>query len=419
MRNDNDLLFYNKDLDDVLRSHLDSAQQFVDKISQDRFLATDDDTIAEHVFSEMEIEPIKLYEDRMEREQEESKMDVSGDWRRNPFKDSGPIYVPSIRVSISIPFTGCKELWYLKPNHWRTSLPHGYIKCPNQAGIGCLELVIERPTDTNPEDYKKMLDDTLENIRFYLENQKKQLEQHHQTLKQKIKEAISRRRKNLEHHAAVSKVLNIPLKRREGAPDISQIPIKRKLIKPLPAPPKRNPEPGISDDDYEHILGVIRHEGRTYESTPETFAKHDEEELRDIILAHLNGHYQGDATGETFRRSGKTDIRIENKDRAAFVAECKVWRGTSELTQASDQLLGYLTWRDCKTALVIFNKTVAAFTEIQGKIPGIFESHANYEKSLDSKQAGEWRFLCRSQEDPERKVIIHVFLFNLYAGNGK
>jgi hypothetical protein len=51
-------------------------------------------------------------------------------------------------------------------------------------------------------------------------------------------------------------------------------------------------------DDVEKIteeqVNVIRHEGRSFEATPGTFVKHDEEELRDIILAHLNGHYEGD-----------------------------------------------------------------------------------------------------------------------------
>jgi hypothetical protein len=73
-----------------------------------------------------------------------------------------------------------------------------------------------------------------------------------------------------------------------------------------------------------NILTIIRHDGRTFEATPKTYAVHDEEELRDIIRAHLNGHYKGDATGETFRRAGKTDLRIEAESRTAFVAECKV-----------------------------------------------------------------------------------------------
>ena len=411
------VLFNNKDLSDVLTSHYDSAQRYVDKIVQEQFLATDDESIAENVFSEMEIQPIELYEDQKEMEQSESKMDVSHDRRRNPFSDSGPIYVPSLRGRISIPFTGCKELWYFKPNPWRYIFPRGYIQNPNHDGIGYLQLDIERPTDTDPEGYKNVLDETLENVRFFLVNQQKQLVQHHQALHNKIKEVIVRRRKSLEYHSAVNKVLDIPLKKREGSPDVSLIPIKRKLVKPLPPVSNKPSEPGITPENYGHILNVIRHEGRSFETAPGTFARHDEEELRDIILAHLNGHYQGDATGETFRRSGKTDIRIENENRAAFVAECKVWHGPAELTHAIDQLLSYLTWRDCKTSIIIFNKHIGRFTGIQQKIAGVFEGHPNYQRTLDSKHAGEWFFECYSKEDVERKVVIHVFMFNLYVAD--
>jgi hypothetical protein len=77
-------------------------------------------------------------------------------------------------------------------------------------------------------------------------------------------------------------------------------------------------------------LAIIRHEGRTFETTPKTSAKRDEEELRDIMLAHLNGHIQVDAAGEAFRRSGKTEIRIEDASRAALVAEYKVWEGSKK-----------------------------------------------------------------------------------------
>ena len=210
-------------------------------------------------------------------------------------------------------------------------------------------------------------------------------------------------------------LLNIPLAKRPGAPELAQIPIRRKLIKPLPPAPAAPTELGIRDEDYEHILTVIRHEGRTFETTPATFAVHDEEELRDIILAHLNGHYQGDATGEAFRRSGKTDIRIESDNRAAFVAECKVWRGPKELLAAVDQLLGYLTWRDCKAALVIFNKEVAGFAGIQEKLLPTLCEHPNCIRPIETNQPGEWRFCFRAADDPDRHITVHVFLFNLYV----
>ena len=47
MNNDRNLLFYDKDLSDVLQAHLDSAQKYVDKIPQDKFVATDDSKLQE------------------------------------------------------------------------------------------------------------------------------------------------------------------------------------------------------------------------------------------------------------------------------------------------------------------------------------------------------------------------------------
>jgi len=40
MHSNRDTLFYSKDLSDVLQGHLSSAQQYVEKIPQDQFLAT-------------------------------------------------------------------------------------------------------------------------------------------------------------------------------------------------------------------------------------------------------------------------------------------------------------------------------------------------------------------------------------------
>jgi hypothetical protein len=261
------------------------------------------------------------------------------------------------------------------------------------------------------------LDSELETIRFYVDAQRSQVESYNSSATGRIRQAVTARRERLKQQSGISDLLNIPLKARPGAPEVNPIHVARKLVRPLPPPPAAGykPEPGITDEDYDHILSVIRHEGRTFEATPKTFAVHDEEELRDIILAHLNGHYQGGATGETFRRNGKTDIRIEAENRAAFVAECKVWRGPKELLAAVDQLLGYLTWRDCKAAILVFNKANARFTELLSKVPETLEGHSHFKKSLGQKGDGEWRFIFRSLEDDLRQVIVNVFVFNLYV----
>lgn len=410
-------LFYSGDLDITLRNHFGQITSKVDQIQKDQLLATPEDDLVQHLYDSLEIEPLILHEDAAEMEQHEIRIDVSGYRDRNPFGDRGPIYVPGICVVVSIPYTGDPMLWKLKPNRWQAVLPHAEVRQPNREGIGYLDIVIEQPTDAPQEQIKQRLESELKTIRFYLEAQKSQIEEANSSAPDTIRRTIQARKERLKTHEGIVDLLGLLLKRRGDVPPTELIPIKRKLVKPLPPPPKSGykPEPGISNEDYEHILSVIRHEGRTFEATPKTYAVHDEEELRDIILAHLNGHYQGGATGETFRRAGKTDIRIENEERAAFVAECKVWRGAKELVAAIGQLLGYLTWRDCKAAIIIFNKNNARFTEILDKVPEVMKDHPKFKKNLGQKGDGEWRFVFSSAEDELRQVVVNVFVFNIYV----
>jgi hypothetical protein len=111
----------------------------------------------------------------------------------------------------------------------------------------------------------------------------------------------------------------------------------------------------------------------------------------------------------------KTDIRLEEESRAAFVAECKLWGGEKVLLDALNQLLGYLTWRDSKAALILFNKDVAGFTGIQTTIPSALKAHPNFLREKPPARAGEWRYVFRSTEDEAREVTVHVFAFNLYV----
>lgn len=81
-----------------------------------------------------------------------------------------------------------------------------------------------------------------------------------------------------------------------------------------------------------------------------------------------------------------------------------------------DQLLSYLTWRDCKTALTVFNKDVARFSKLLTTIPDALKDHPLLVTDCGRQGEGEWRYTFRSKEDPGRHITVHVFLFNLYAG---
>jgi hypothetical protein len=89
--------------------------------------------------------------------------------------------------------------------------------------------------------------------------------------------------------------------------------------------------------------------------------------MRSHFLVQLNGAFQGQATGETFNFQGKTDIlsRVDGKN--IFIAEFKFWKGEKSFLAILDQLLSYLSWRDTKAAVVMFNRN-ADFGAVLAKI---------------------------------------------------
>lgn len=416
---ENDTLFSTGDLHTALGAQFRHIEATVDAVPKAQFLATTEDTLSETLEQKLCVEPIQLFEDRMELEHNETQIDVTHDRDRNfgaRFRD-GPLMVPGTRVVVSIPFFGDSTLWKLQPSSYDFNPPRGRVRGASGDGTGYLDLVFNQPSDASPEQLKGLVDGQLARIRRYVENQRPQIESENPRIKNRIREAIRARRARIESSDKISSALGIPLKRRGDVPDPRPLPLRRRLVRTLPPAPSAGyqPEPGITDEDYEYILNVIRHEGRTFEATPRTFRVHDEEELRDILLAHLNGHFDGGASGETFRKRGKTDIRIEQETRAAFVAECKIWRGPESFKDATEQLLSYLTWRDGKTALVFFNVNVKGFKGIQEKVPLSIREHSLFLREKPSQHAGEWRAAFRLKDDEAREVLVHVFLFDMYV----
>lgn len=126
----------------------------------------------------------------------------------------------------------------------------------------------------------------------------------------------------------------------------------------------------------------------------------------------LNGHYQGQGTGETFNSCGKTDILIRVEDRNIFIAECKIWGGQKQLNDAIDQLLGYLTWRDTKTSLIIFSR-VKDFTAMLRTLWTTVEVHPNIKRGPQIEGDTRRRYVLRHQTDDEREIILTVLAFHI------
>ena len=207
--------------------------------------------------------------------------------------------------------------------------------------------------------------------------------------------------------------LGLPMKRRAESAVVSAVPVtrrKRPIVLP-PAPREAfKPEPALPDSEYEYILAVIDHMSRNIERSPSTFVQMKEEQIRDIILVNLNGHYEGSATGETFNAEGKTDILIRADGRNVFIAECKFWAGPKSLLAAIDQILGYLTWRDTKASLLVFCRN-ADFTKTLSSIAAAVPEHSNFKRELNRIGDTHVRYLFKQKNDTDRELYLAVQAF--------
>jgi hypothetical protein len=172
------------------------------------------------------------------------------------------------------------------------------------------------------------------------------------------------------------------------------------------------PEPMLEEGEYQHILGIFGRYGQSDGTQPKAFHDIDEESVRMHFLVQLNGQYEGQATGETFNYQGKTDILIRSGDRNIFIAECKFWGGPAKVTETIDQLLGYLSWRDSKTAILLFNRN-RDFSRVLTEIPNVVRAHPNFQKEEGRRGETGFRYAFRHKDDAAKILHLTVMAFDI------
>jgi len=171
----------------------------------------------------------------------------------------------------------------------------------------------------------------------------------------------------------------------------------------------------LSDKGYQNINNRIYNYGRNLEKYKGLYDKFDEEGFRDFFLPHLNSISKNHtATGETFNKIGKTDILIQDAEGLnVFIGECKIWKGQNELKKAVDQLLDrYVTWRDEKAALIVFNKDMKDFTELIKRAKEAIEDHPLFSEFIESREESSLSFKFHHPDDKSRFIDIELIIFN-------
>ena len=171
----------------------------------------------------------------------------------------------------------------------------------------------------------------------------------------------------------------------------------------------------LDEENYKHILSIIESMTVVMERSPSAFATMGEEDIRQHYLVQLNGQYES-ATAETFNYQGKTDILIRAGARNIFIAECKFWRGAKSLTEAIDQLLSYLTWRDTKAALILFNRN-KDFSSVLATARTTIDQHPHKKHGPEIQSETRWRYVFGNPTDHSRELFLTVMVFDVPMTN--
>lgn len=399
-------LFSDHDWHDLLETQKSQMATEIDAIEPNRLLNTSPDDLCEYFFEKYKLDVPNLHEEHIHSDQQETEIDVSRDPNRAFFERDRPLKATA--VEITIPFSGHYYMFQVRPTTTSMPLPHAAVR-PDSL------LLTFEGTDLNAEQVRADIDCCVSKIRVHLDRLRVDAVGFNDQLRDLARGQIERRREKLLGDQNLVAALGFPLKQRNDAPTTVTAPEVRRRITPLmpkAATSPFRPEHVLSADDYEHILSVISNMVHVMERSPSAFENMGEEGLRTHFLVQLNGHYEGQATGETFNYEGKTDILIRVKDRNIFIAECKFWNGPKGLTKTVDQLLGYASWRDTKVAIIIFNRQ-KNFSHVLRALPESLRAHPNFKRELSPSSETSFRYVFSHRDDPNREMTLTALAFDV------
>ena len=415
-------LFSNGDTTASFSAHSDKMIAKIKGLPDEKILNTSIDEWVEYFVGEYTIHPIILFMDNIVQSFSETVIREHNPLYSGNRYDYEYFQIEGYKITFTIPFDGDSNLLNLRPSSFYLStFPVEDIIRSSDDRYGvivfCLEFKKKELQDKN--DQKEFVASRFtQEFKPYIETINRirnEVAGFNISLPKIARAALDARKRKANDYFLMGEKLNIPLSLNPNAPNTTPIILKKEPIRKPEMPKQRMPEKQyqIQTSDYDNIRRVISLAGVSMEKSARTFSKLGEEELRDVIIANLNTHYEGTASAETFSRVGKTDIHIQFDNKAAYIGECKIWHGESLLQDAIEQLFSYTTWRDVKTSLIIFNKDNKDF-------PKLLKTIANYLsnnplcKNIHSLQENEWICEFQKNEGDSTVITVHLIVFDLF-----
>ncbi len=398
-------IFAEREFDEVSRDLVEKLKSRINGEDKNYLLNVNRTEYLDHIVSEFEITPLHLESDN--KAVSSSEQTIPAEHFPPGFGvRPGKSYAKQV-VKYHIPFSGDERLLRCAPNP-RVVNSHPVFIEGNEV---CFEIV---DFYGDPERIKRNAESALDLIRQQAASLEKNVVQHNQQLRQQAESFFDTRKAEIMKQNQVLAALGVPVKKSTSIPRTFAVPATRKQVVPKPQAPseKYAPEPVLDEGIYEDILQTTFDTGRVFERLPSTYAGKDEETLRDHLILNLEPHFQIATTGETFNKSGKTDILMRHEGKNVFVAECKFWGGEKLHHKTIDQLLSYLTWRDSKAAIVYFVGT----KEIAAPLKAIEEStpqHPCFVAFKGKREESWFRYESHLPGDRSRPIHLSILCFHL------
>ncbi len=400
-------LFNEHDMFSWLDAHQKQTSSMVQAIQSNTLLSRPTDDIVAEIVDRLRMEVPVIRRDEAHADQQEAQV------RSRDFADDyglpgrHPLVMGTV-ITLHVPYSGNRDFFRVRPTT--------YDSMPPSAAYDGNELTISfSGRQLDPAAVKRQLNGVLDSIEKYLGWQRQSVDGFNANLEGQVRSAVEARKAKLLGDQNLVANLGFPLKHRPDAPKTYVAPVTRKNVvqrqaTPVTAPFK--PEPAMDGAIYNEILDIMHSMTLVMERSPTSFAKMGEEDIRQQFLVQLNGRFEGAATGETFNYEGKTDILVRVEGKNIFIAECKFWGGPKAYLETIDQLLGYLSWRDTKTAVVIFNRN-KDFSNVLKSILETTETHPNKKKGPEKLGETRFRYTFSNPKDANRELVLTVMAFDV------
>jgi len=364
--------------------------------------ATDVSRLIENFVIKYKMHPLALKEP-IPSETKEAMRDAVNHWGE-PYKQK------TYKTEATIPFEGSRVLFDCRPSTCILISPGRDTKI-NTSSISTF-ITLE---ELNAEKYKAELAKEMHALAANIPAINAEIAPWNNGLENTVKQLLEKRKglvtKKLDFMEAIGLKKNADSDRFLVPPPVAKKAIPSPVKEPLPHSPQ---SPVLPTEVYDDIINVLHSVGCAMERKPSLYAGKNEEGIRDVFLLFLETRYESTSgTGEAFNRKGDTDILLKYaKDGSnLFVAECKFWRGQKSFLDAINQLLGYLTHRDTKTALLMFCEkkdftavTQTAFSEII--------RHPQYRRKARDRFNTSASYVFVLPQDNQKEILLEVMFFH-------